>query len=168
MIGPGDRVLVGVSGGKDSLALAAALRQVTGVSTVIKNGTGRSRSLEGLAEETVVLSGGVSAPIPVPMNGATYMADLMGGQKTGLFYDQRPNHAFAARLARGARVLDVFTHVGGFALAALAGGADQALAVDASAAALTLATEGARASGMGDRFTTRQNTGSQSWCIRDG
>lgn len=137
-------------------ALAAALRQVTGVSTVIKNGTGRSRSLEGLAEETVVLSGGVSAPIPVPMNGATYMADLMGGQKTGLFYDQRPNHAFAARLARGARVLDVFTHVGGFALAALAGGADQALAVDASAAALTLATEGARASGMGDRFTTRQ------------
>lgn len=137
-------------------ALAAALRQVTGVSTVIKNGTGRSRSLEGLAEETVVLSGGVSAPIPVPMNGATYMADLMGGQKTGLFYDQRPNHAFAARLARGARVLDVFTHVGGFALAALAGGADQALAVDASAAALTLATEGARASGMGDRFSTRQ------------
>lgn len=137
-------------------ALAAALRQVTGVSTVIKNGTGRSRSLEGLAEETVVLSGGVSAPIPVPMNGATYMADLMGGQKTGLFYDQRPNHAFAARLARGARVLDVFAHVGGFALAALAGGADQALAVDASAAALTLATEGARASGMGDRFTTRQ------------
>ena len=137
-------------------ALAAALRQVTGVSTVIKNGTGRSRSLEGLAEETVVLSGGVSAPIPVPMNGATYMADLMGGQKTGLFYDQRPNHAFAARLARGARVLDVFAHVGGFALAALAGGADQALAVDASAAALTLATEGARASGKGDRFSTRQ------------
>ena len=60
------------------------------------------------------------------MNGALYMADLLGGQKTGLFYDQRPNHAFAARLAKDARVLDVFTHVGGFALACLAGGASSA------------------------------------------
>ncbi|GGO23975.1 SAM-dependent methyltransferase [Gemmobacter aquaticus] len=137
-------------------ALAAALRKVTGVTTVIKNGTGRSRSLEGLPEETTVLAGGVSGPIPVLMNGATYMADVMGGQKTGLFYDQRPNHAFAARLAKGARVLDVFSHVGGFALAALAGGAESALAVDASAAALTLATEGAAASGVADRFATRQ------------
>ena len=137
-------------------ALASALRKVTGVTTVIKNGTGRSRALEGLPEETTVLAGGVSGPIPVLMNGATYMANVMGGQKTGLFYDQRPNHAFAARLAKGARVLDVFSHVGGFALAALAGGAESALAVDASAAALTLATEGAAASGVAQRFATRQ------------
>ncbi len=137
-------------------ALAAALRAVTGVTTVIKNGTGRSRGLEGLAEETVVMAGGVSAPIPVLMNGATYMADLMGGQKTGLFYDQRPNHAFAARLAQGATVLDMFSHVGGFALAALAGGAASALAVDASASALALASEGAKAGGVADRFSTRQ------------
>lgn len=136
--------------------LAAALRRVTGVTTVIKNGTGRARGLEGLTEETAILSGGLEAPVPVPMNGATYMADLLGGQKTGLFYDQRPNHAFAARLARGARVLDVFTHVGGFALAALAGGAEHALAVDASAPALALAHRGAEASGAADRFETRQ------------
>ena len=95
-------------------------------------------------------------PIAVPMNGARYMADLMGGQKTGLFFDQRENHAFAARLARGARVLDVFSHVGGFALAALASGAESALAVDASAAALALAGQGAEASGFADRFATRQ------------
>ena len=136
--------------------LAAALAQVTGVTTIIKNGSGRARGLEGLAEETVVLSGAVAGPIPVPMNGATYMADLTGGQKTGLFFDQRPNHAFGQRLAKGARVLDVFSHVGGFGLAALAGGADSALAVDASAAALTLATEGAAAMGQGARFATRQ------------
>ena len=136
--------------------LVAALRAVTGVATVVKNGTGRSRGLEGLAEETVVLCGGVDGPVPVPMNGATYMADVTGGQKTGLFYDQRPNHAFAARLAKGARVLDVFSHVGGFALAALAGGAVSALAVDASAPALSLAEAGARASGVAERFATRQ------------
>ena len=137
-------------------ALAAALRAVTGIATVVKNGTGRSRGLEGLAEETVILSGKISGPVPVPMNGATYMADVLGGQKTGLFFDQRPNHAFAQRLARGARVLDMFSHVGGFALAALAGGAASALAVDASATALALAGQGAAASGMADRFATRQ------------
>lgn len=136
--------------------LVAALQAVTGVSTVVKNATGRSRGLEGLNEENLVLAGGVNAPIPVPMNGATYLADVTGGQKTGLFFDQRPNHAFAAALARDARVLDVFAHVGGFGLAALAGGAASVLAVDASGPALALAGQGAEASGFADRFTTRQ------------
>jgi 23S rRNA (cytosine1962-C5)-methyltransferase len=90
------------------------------------------------------------------MNGATYMADLTGGQKTGLFYDQRENHAFAGRLAQGAKVVDVFSHVGGFALASLAGGATSALSVDGSAAALSLADQGAEAMGAKDRFATRK------------
>lgn len=136
--------------------LCAALIAVTGVATVVKNGSGRARGLEGLAEETVVLAGTVPGPVLVPMNGAIYMADVLGGQKTGLFFDQRPNHAFAARLARGARVLDVFSHVGGFALAALAGGAERALAVDASAPALELARQGAAAMAAAERFDTRQ------------
>lgn len=136
--------------------LAAALARVAGVANIVKNGSGRARGLEGLEEETAILTGNVGGPVPVPMNGATYMADLLGGQKTGLFYDQRPNHAFAQRLAKGAAVLDVFSHVGGFALAALAGGAASALSVDASAAALALASDGAAAMGAGDRFTTRQ------------
>jgi len=136
--------------------LMAALIAVTGVKTVIKNGSGRSRSLEGLPEETLVLHGvAPEASVPVPMNGAVYMADLATGQKTGLFFDQRDNHAFTARLARGAKVLDVFTHVGGFGLAALAAGAKHVLAVDSSVAALGLAEAGAAASGFADRFETR-------------
>ncbi len=137
-------------------ALVAALVQVTGITTVVKNGSGRARGLEGLAEETAILQGALDGPISVPMNGAVYMADLIGGQKTGLFFDQRPNHAFAARLAKGARVLDVFSHVGGFGLAALANGAESALCVDGSAAALELAVQGAKASGVDTRLTTRQ------------
>jgi 23S rRNA (cytosine1962-C5)-methyltransferase len=137
-------------------ALSAAVQSVTGVTTVVKNGSGRARTLEGLDEDMAILSGAVEGPIPVPMNGATYMADLMGGQKTGLFYDQRPNHAFAAGLSRGARVLDVFSHVGGFSLAALAGGAAAALAVDGSRGALDLAEAGAEAMGVSDRFSTRR------------
>jgi 23S rRNA (cytosine1962-C5)-methyltransferase len=137
-------------------ALVAALVAVTGVTCVVKNAGGRARSLEGLDDVTRVLSGALAGPVPVRMNAATYMADLMGGQKTGLFYDQRPNHAFAASLAKGARVLDVFAHVGGFALAALAAGAESALAVDSSAPALELAAEGARATGVAERFATEK------------
>lgn len=136
--------------------LVAALAQVTGVETIVKNGSGRTRGLEGLPEETLVVHGAVSGPVMVEMNGARYMADVLGGQKTGLFFDQRPNHAFAAQLAQGARVLDVFCHVGGFGLAALAGGAQSVLAVDSSAPALALAVQGAEASGFADQFATRQ------------
>lgn len=137
--------------------LAEVLGEVVGVSNVLKNASGRARSLEGLDDVNAVLLGAApDAPVPVLMNGATYMADLTGGQKTGLFFDQRPNHAFAASLSKGARVLDVFSHVGGFALAALAGGAAHATSVDGSAAALALASDGAAQTGVADRFVTRQ------------
>ncbi|WP_069300838.1 RSP_2647 family RNA methyltransferase [Neptunicoccus sediminis] len=135
-------------------ALQEALKAVFDTPVIIKNASGRARGLEGLSEETVVLDGTVDGPIPVQMNGATYMADVLGGQKTGLFYDQRPNHAFAAKLAKGGDVLDVFSHVGGFSLAALAGGATRATAVDGSAAALELAAKGAAASGYDAAFDT--------------
>ena len=134
--------------------IVTALCDVTGVANVLKNANGRSRTLEGLNEETLVLRGEITDLIPVPMNGATYMADLMGGQKTGLFYDQSPNHAFAAKLAKGKSVLDMFSHVGGFSLAALAAGATSGLAVDGSAPALELAVKGAEASGVADKFET--------------
>ena len=137
--------------------LVAALVAVTGVVNVLKNGSGRARGLEGLEDHSAVVRGTAPvAPVPVVMNGATYMADLTGGQKTGLFYDQRPNHGFAASLCKNAKVLDVFSHVGGFSLAALAGSARHATAVDGSAAALELAQSGAEAAGVGDRFATRK------------
>ncbi|ANP38586.1 SAM-dependent methyltransferase [Phaeobacter gallaeciensis] len=139
-------------------ALTAALATVTGAEVILKNASGRTRGLEGLDDVNATLQGETpDAPVPVQMNGATYMADLTGGQKTGLFFDQRENHAFAARLvAPGARVLDVFSHVGGFGLAMLAAGAAEATCVDGSAAALDLAGQGAAASGWQDRFTARQ------------
>ncbi|MDC0656995.1 class I SAM-dependent rRNA methyltransferase [Leisingera sp. SS27] len=138
--------------------LSAALAEVTGAAVILKNASGRTRGLEGLDDVNQTLLGEApAAPLPVQMNGATYMADLTGGQKTGLFFDQRENHAFAARLtAPGAKVLDVFSHVGGFGLAMLAGGAGQATCVDGSAAALELAAQGADAAGFKDTFTARQ------------
>ncbi len=137
--------------------LSAAAADVTGCNVILKNAGGRTRGLEGLDDQSAILLGDApNEPVPVPMNGATYMADLTGGQKTGLFFDQRPNHAFAAGMASGARVLDVFSHVGGFALACLAAGAESALAVDASAPALSLAEDGAAAMSVSKRFETRK------------
>lgn len=136
--------------------LIEAVAVTTGAQVVFKNASGRARALEGLDDVSVRIGGGDDAPLAVPMNGATYFADLVGGQKTGLFYDQRDNHAFVARLARDTDVLDVFSHVGGFALAALAHGASSAVAVDGSEPALALARKGAEATGVADRFETRQ------------
>ena len=138
--------------------ISEALRDVAGIGTVILNGQGRTRALEGLDERTEVLVGNApDQPVQVQMNGAIYLADVMGGQKTGLFYDQRPNHAFAQRLVSGGKVLDVFSHVGGFGLAMLAAGADKALCVDGSAAALDLAKGGAEAMGKADQFEVLQS-----------
>ncbi|MDO6730383.1 class I SAM-dependent rRNA methyltransferase [Marinovum sp. 2_MG-2023] len=138
--------------------LTAALQVVTGAENVLKNASGRTRSLEGLDDLSAVLVGAApEAALPVVMNGATYLADLTGGQKTGLFYDQRMNHAFASRLvAPGAEVLDVFSHVGGFGLAMLAAGAGRATCVDGSAPALDLAKDGAAAMGQADQLVIRQ------------
>jgi len=136
--------------------LSAALLAVTGARNLVVNATARVRKLEGLEEYLKVTHGAAGGPIPVAMNGATYLADVTGGQKTGLYFDQRFNHAFAAHLAGGGRVLDVFTHVGGLALAALAAGAGSALGVDSSEPALALAGEGAKLSGVAERFATRK------------
>ncbi|MEM7211723.1 MAG: class I SAM-dependent rRNA methyltransferase [Pseudomonadota bacterium] len=137
--------------------LIEAVQSVTGCSNVVVNATSRTRKLEGLEERLEIVRGSVPEPIEVPMNGAIYLADVTGGQKTGLFYDQRPNHAFVQRLAREGRMLDLFCHVGGFGLAALAGGAQDVLAIDGSAPALTLAEEGAKRLGVSDRLETRRS-----------
>ncbi|MEM6694250.1 MAG: class I SAM-dependent methyltransferase [Pseudomonadota bacterium] len=139
--------------------LIEAIRAVAEIDTLVVNGASRARKLEGLEGDTLLALGTLDGALAVSMNGATYFADLLGGQKTGLFFDQRENHAFAQRLSRGARVLDVFAHVGGFSLAALAAGAAHAHAIDSSDAALDLAQHGASAMGQAERFETTRGDG---------
>ncbi|MBQ5953913.1 MAG: class I SAM-dependent rRNA methyltransferase [Lachnospiraceae bacterium] len=85
-------------------------------------------------------------------NGIRYKVDVENGQKTGFFLDQKYNRREVARLARGHRVLDCFTHTGSFALNAVAGGAEHATAVDVSASAIEMARENAALNGMADRM----------------
>ena len=85
-------------------------------------------------------------------NGVRYQVDFENGQKTGFFLDQKYNRRAAARLARGKRVLDCFTHTGSFALNAALGGAEHVTAVDVSQAAVDLARANAVRNGLEDKM----------------
>ncbi len=85
-------------------------------------------------------------------NGIYYAVDFENGQKTGFFLDQKYNRLAVARLAKGRRVLDCFTHTGSFALNAVRGGAEHVTAVDVSESAVEMARENARRNGLEDRM----------------
>jgi 23S rRNA (cytosine1962-C5)-methyltransferase len=104
------------------------------------------RALEGLASQVGVLHGEVPETVTVQENGVRFEADLWRGQKTGLFLDQRENHAMAREYARG-RVLDGFTYNGGFGHA-VAAKADEVLAVDVSAEAVARVQRNAALNGI--------------------
>jgi 23S rRNA (cytosine1962-C5)-methyltransferase len=107
------------------------------------------RAKEQLPLETMVLAGEVAGPIPVCINGFTMQADLLHGQKTGIFLDQRENYRAAAHYARGGKALDCFTSNGGFALH-LAAKCESVEAVDSSCQALATARANAEANGIGN------------------
>ena len=83
-------------------------------------------------------------------NGIEYEVDVENGQKTGFFLDQKYNRLAAARLARGRRVLDCFTHTGSFALNAARGGALKVTAVDISETATAMAQRNAERNHLED------------------
>lgn len=114
-----------------------------------------ARSLERLPESITLLHG-TDARAEVIEGGVRFPIDPLSGQKTGFFFDQRPNRDRVAALADGARVLDVFSHVGAFGLRAAASGATQVVLVDSSAPALTQAEHAAERNGLSDRVTTHR------------
>lgn len=120
--------------------LRAVLPEVRGI--VAKNDS-VLREKEGLTRQEEVLWGSVPDRITVELNGIAMAVDLLGGQKTGLYLDQRLNYELVSRFASGRRVLDCFTHEGGFALHCVRAGAANVVGVDSSAAALALAEENA-------------------------
>ena len=116
-----------------------------------------ARRLEGLDIMPPEVIGQLpQAVVDVPEGGVIFRADLLGGQKTGWYFDQRRNRALVAAWARNARVLDLYCHSGGFALRAAAAGARAVLAVDSAQSALDLAAEAARRNGLADRVTLRR------------
>jgi 23S rRNA (cytosine1962-C5)-methyltransferase len=131
--------------------LLGALEDVLQPNAVLLRNSGGMRTLEGLESYERWAKGEPAGPIEIAENGARFLADLSGGQKTGWFFDQRDNRAMMTELALGARMLDVYSYSGGFAILAAMTGAREVLAIDRSEPALALAAKAAELNGVAAR-----------------
>jgi 23S rRNA (cytosine1962-C5)-methyltransferase len=129
--------------------LEAAAAVLAPQAIVLRNDSA-GRALEGLGTEVRVAKGEVAGPVELRESGARFLADVIAGQKTGWFFDQRDNRRFVAGFAKGGRVLDLYSFTGGFAVAAAMAGADAVLAIDRSEPALALAAQAAAMNGVGE------------------
>jgi 23S rRNA (cytosine1962-C5)-methyltransferase len=112
-----------------------------------------SRTIEGLTLEKGVAYGSISGNIPVEIEGIRYMVDVLDGQKTGMYLDQRDNRNAARQWIKGKRVLDLFCYNGAWGLSAIAGGAAHVTGVDQSLDAVNQARRNAELNGSADRAT---------------
>lgn len=134
----------------------AAIEKVIRPRAVLLRNDSSIRALEGLPSYTESALGDPPATVIVPEQGVRFEAPLAAGQKTGWFYDQRMNRARVRAYAKGASVLDVFSYLGGFGLQAAAGGAQQVLCADTSAAAIAGIARNAELNGLRDHVRTEQ------------
>ena len=117
--------------------IVSCLEELVAPQGIVERNDAAVRAHESLPLQSGVLSGNIPELVQVRMNGLVFQADLLHGQKTGTFLDQRENYVAAARYAHG-RALDCFTSTGGFALH-LAAHCDSVEAVDSSPASLETA-----------------------------
>lgn len=125
------------------------------VSGVYERNEAALRDLEGLPRYKGWYEGlphGESTVTEICENGVRYAVDFENGQKTGFFLDQKLNRLAVAKLARGRRVLDCFTHTGSFALNAALHGAEHVTAVDVSESAVEMARRNAVLNGLEGRM----------------
>lgn len=128
-----------------------ALREVLAPRGIYERNDVPVREKEGLPQVKGFVGEAFDTQLVIRENGLRFAVDVASGQKTGHFLDQRLNHAAIAPLSRGSRVLDCFTHTGGFALHAAQYGAAHVLGLDISEEALKLARRNAELNDLGGR-----------------
>lgn len=133
-------------------ALLAALEKVLKPTAVLWRNDSSIRKLEGLDSYVEPALGEVPETVALEENGVQFEAPIIGGQKTGWFYDHRMNRARLAPYVQGKRVLDVFSYVGGWGVQAAAFGASEVACVDSSESALDMAHHNAELNGVADKF----------------
>lgn len=136
-----------------SAEILSCLEELLQPAGILARNEAAVRKLEGLPQEVKVLAGEIPDKISIEMSGLTLTADLLKGQKTGTYLDQRENYVAAAKYAHG-RVLDCFSSTGGFALH-VAKKVESVDAVESSALAIETAKTNAAANGI-DNIEFRQ------------
>ena len=118
---------------------------------VYERSDAKVREQEGMERYKGFIGAPFDTKVEIVENGVRYYVDVKDGQKTGFFLDQKYNRRAAAKLCKGARVLDCFTHTGSFALNAGMAGAEHVTGVDASELGVTQARENAALNSLENR-----------------
>jgi 23S rRNA (cytosine1962-C5)-methyltransferase len=119
--------------------LIGLLSEAVAPAGIYERSEGRTRQLEGLSDRIGTAAGEVPAAAAITENGLRFEVDLITGQKTGFFLDQRRNREIVGALSREAAVLNCFSYTGAFSIYAARGGARRVVSVEASAAANEIA-----------------------------
>ncbi|MBF0166698.1 MAG: class I SAM-dependent rRNA methyltransferase [Alphaproteobacteria bacterium] len=130
-----------------------SLETVLAPAGILWDGSSPVRRLEGLETCYETITGSFESPLEIEENGAFFFAHPGEGQKTGWFFDQRPNRALAANLSKGKSVLDLYSYAGGFGVLAACQGATQVQCVDRSAPALEMAQKAAERNGVAAKIS---------------
>jgi 23S rRNA (cytosine1962-C5)-methyltransferase len=120
-------------------AIVEAIADAVAPRAIVERSDADVRALEGLAPRVGVLRGALPETVAFRESGLDYAVDVLAGQKTGFYLDQRDNRRIVGAHATGRRVLNAFCYTGGFTLASLAGGAADVVSIDSSGSALALA-----------------------------
>ncbi len=133
-------------------AIATHLQELTGAEVVVFRNDASVRKLEGLETYVSTFEDKKLEPFEVTIGGIRYKLDLLEGQKTGFYLDQREQHALVASYASGRTVLDAFCNQGAFALQCAKAGAESVLGIDSSDTAIQAAQENANANELTVEF----------------
>lgn len=126
------------------------LREALHPAFIVERSDVSSRLDEGLEECAGVIEGAYDGPVEIVENGHRFLVDLLRGQKTGFYLDQRESREIVGGMCAGKRVLNLFSYTGGFSVYAAAGGATEVISVDSSKPALENARENMSRNGFGD------------------
>jgi 23S rRNA (cytosine1962-C5)-methyltransferase len=134
-------------------AVIEALVKVLKPRAILLRNDSSMRAMEELPESIEVAHGEVPESVLIEENGVKFEVP-MAGQKTGWFYDHRDNRARATRYVKGARVLDVFSYIGGWGVTAAVAGAREVICIDSSAPALDQVERNALLNGVRETMGT--------------
>ncbi len=128
------------------------LREVYSPRAVVMRNDAVSRKIEGLAQEKRLAFGSVPDAVIMEESGIQYRVDVLEGQKTGFFFDQRENRLALKELVKGRRTLDCFCYTGAWALNAARFGASEIIGIDSSEKAVNMAGENAALNNLSVHF----------------